>query len=630
MFLRCISLRLALSIFFLPCALLVLSGGGHTNAQQATSLVPTEPQVRLTPAQASVFTDALNTLSAQAHVAFVAEGRPLHPAWLANVAPGLPWQDAPLSEVVEKLASAYDYDVQRKGKIFLLFKRYSNPEDLPAVTLSECLQSLQDVKRVTSVINPHLQPSRRINDLLLTGLLPTLTIEQLTAMKHQGLPVSSLRPQQQQMAWQLMCYYYVQSSVDDATLILPDLQAAVGGTTAFRWGEMSGLRQLGYQFQLFGYDVPPVGQPSSFRPLSSPYHLFSYPPAGGTIFMTAVNSHPATYRKPDGTPFPDNDPTAPLADRPSVSTIGRSALADQSLGTVVARLDAKRDGTPTMMVDPILQAKPITVVGEANATSSNILQALADVYGLRVRTNTDGTQLLTRRLFYIPQNAGELPGAMRQIFPAPFVRALHIDALDGIQARYDLAIRRQINTLSEQHVASPRIGATNIGEAGPAVDQTRQQQPKMDESRRGEAPSPEQLAATVRAYGDLIQERSRQTRQIEDMLPKMRNAAVRRLRTDIEPRLKTAPDGRLPVSTVDEVDRQALAAVFFSQSLSNLRGLLSRRVPTYVAYFPQVILEGGIIDEGGKKYFEVRPIAPHVPGKESTGETFQVGVLLPN
>ncbi len=182
----------------------------HEPKSVCTSAVE-EPTVRITQTQARVFQDTLAAMATQARVAFVAEGAPLRPALPDQAAPTLS-QSAPLSvaveKAVEKLAAAYDYDAERRGNLFVLKKRYSDPHDLPGVTLQECASALADAERLMSPYNPRV--SR--DSLVARGVIKSLTPQQLQAM-HDGSPsVASLSPGQQAQVLRFALYLYVQGS----------------------------------------------------------------------------------------------------------------------------------------------------------------------------------------------------------------------------------------------------------------------------------------------------------------------------------------------------------------------------------------------------------------------------------
>ncbi|MDQ2732713.1 MAG: hypothetical protein M3Y56_13730, partial [Armatimonadota bacterium] len=111
----------------------------------------------LNSAQLSSFNDALNGLAEQGHVAIVAEGVPLHSTLAAKDVPSVAGQSLPLVVMVNAVASAYDYEAHRSGKVFVLQKRYSDSGDLPSLTIGEWTACLQQIVRLTDPLNPHVE-----------------------------------------------------------------------------------------------------------------------------------------------------------------------------------------------------------------------------------------------------------------------------------------------------------------------------------------------------------------------------------------------------------------------------------------------------------------------------------------
>ena len=294
--------------FLLVGVLLALLCAISVPAQAAPVLGAEDSSVHLTLAQARTFKDALRTLSEQASVAFVAEGWPLHPTLTEGQA--RPWANAtvPLSKAVQRLAEAYDYTAQRQGKVFLLTKRYTDPADLPGVTLAECRASVEDLREVTRPFNPQVPPEKYgVTDPLVGDLVASLTPQQIRTMGETApgkrLAVSTLTPQQQAQVWRFLLYFYVQLPLEPVESVWPDLKEAVrpGAKLAFRRGELLGL-------SLFGYEAAPTATSEfGFHPLSSPNNRINFD-AGGNV---AILMTPHLVAGPDGLKRLPEDPTDP-------------------------------------------------------------------------------------------------------------------------------------------------------------------------------------------------------------------------------------------------------------------------------------------------------------------------------
>ena len=225
-------MRVAMPRVFLFCVLLTFVSAVCVPTFAAPVPTAEEPLVHLTSAQARVFKDALNALSEQSHVAFVAEGWPLRATLKDKQASALADVELPLSKAVQHLAEAYDYDAQRQGKVFLLTKRYTDPADLPGVTLAECRASVEDIRDVTGPFNPQAPPEKYgVADPLIGALVASLTPSQIQAMAEKTpekrLSVSSLTPEQQAQVWRFLLYSYVQCPLRAVEQAWPDLKEAV-------------------------------------------------------------------------------------------------------------------------------------------------------------------------------------------------------------------------------------------------------------------------------------------------------------------------------------------------------------------------------------------------------------------
>src|SRR5947209_3472482 len=108
------------------------------------------PIVRLEPSSLRRFDSALTSLSQQARVVIVCEGQPLRvelsDAEVERISERVDLSGTPLATAVEQVAAAFDYECVRAGAaVFVLTKRYSDPNDLPDVTFEEAAGSLESI-----------------------------------------------------------------------------------------------------------------------------------------------------------------------------------------------------------------------------------------------------------------------------------------------------------------------------------------------------------------------------------------------------------------------------------------------------------------------------------------------------
>jgi len=209
-------------------------------------------------------------------------------------------------------------------------------------------------------------------------------------------------------------------------------------------------------------------------------------------------------------------------------------------------------------VDPALQAKPVMVVNADAVPPDRLLQALADLYGLRVRTEPDGSLRLTRRAFRPAAQLTDLPESIRRVFPEPFRRGL----------------------LHQRAGSAP------------------------DAIRPPDSPDP--------ALWKEFFAKQEARRQLPSLT---RIEAVRRLRSTLEPKVKAAPDNRVPVSALDELERQALATIVMANCVLAVRNLLVP-TPEHIAHFDRSFIVGGVgTRPDGKAYFSLAHAVLNPDGK---------------
>lgn len=516
-----------------------------------------DPIVRLEVTQARDFKTVLNALAKQGRVAFVAEGTPFKATLTDEQMRVLCDSDAPLSQTVSRLAQAYDYSVESRSGVYRLKKCYTDPNEIPNVTLDEARLAAGEAKRILNAISPY-SPQRPVeNDPAFQQFVLSLTPEQWQATKNETLRVSSLKPFQQQQIRRLALFYFVQLFAQRKTeLVSSKLDKVVGQDIVLCWR----THPLGER--LFGYgQASRVSKTPWFEPLSTP-----------ATFITG--ELPLEFGHAPGQPFAD--PTTPLPGADAVAISANLDTLESTVATLNKTLAARAPDPPVITVDSALAAKPVTVAGLTNASPYEVLSACADVYGLRVMEQDNGrTRRLTRRALFLPGDVTRLSEALRRVFPDPFLRALHRDERD--RAR-DEALR----------AAQPNSSA-------------------------------EQVRAVV---AEQQAEQEARFRRWQNAPLALRTAAVRRLRATVEPKVKQALNGELPLSALDEAEKSALAAALMYGCLSGLNGVLSRHLPEYILHFDRLILTGEKYVEDGEDKFTMML---KLPGLEGNSPRTMVG-----
>lgn len=533
---------------FIALLLLVLLVGGFSTgrAREEKPSAQSELLVRITPEQAGVFADALTSLSQQARVAFVVEGEPLKGTRTDKEVEDVPREEAPLSSVVTRLAAAYDYDTERQGDVFVFKKRYTEPDDLPGVTVAECVLVMKDVLRFVSAFSPDLaNPCPR--DPQVKRFIASLTDAQLQAMKDKKLTVASLSPQQQGVVWKLALNFHLSYPKQRAKTTVDQLSRLSPEGIVFCWSDRYAPRSIPWHApRLFGYETASASSSRpSFRPLVDP-RLVTVEPNGGFSIVT--------HEIRNGKPVPLSeayDRTEPPAGKAAESKT--APTISSTLEAVVAALNARTADAPRMAVDAALAAKPIRIIGADAAQPPALLKAMADAYGLRIRTEKDGTLTLTRKLVRSPRTLSDLPEAVRDALPEPLRRALR------------------------------------VGSGAP------------DDPKTAFMPSPSQQQQAVQSPHSRDLGKHHRSQETPDPL---RLVAVRRLRTGIEPKLKQAPNGRVSLSALDGPEQVAFANVLMADCLSDLRRLSARELPKQITQFDKLVLFGGLYlnDEGEQKF----------------------------
>jgi len=515
---------------------------------------PAQPQapsavVRLTGEQSRFFSTSFAALAAQAKVTLVIEGVPL-PQTLSDEQMKRVPEQAPLGEMLNALADGYDYGVEeRKGSVFVLKKRYSDPRDLPGVTREECRAALKDMLRALAPYNPHTSTNSK-RDPLLGEFMTTLTDEQIRRLggvhtgtsipdplpKSQALPVASLSARQRTLVWRFITYYYVQARVQGMEAAIRKMDQLVPEeSVTFRWTERGGQRAFGYQIPVTDPKAPP-----------------------GLVFFRALPDAPS-----------DSVPLFGFGkDTPPQEARDKREMAPSTLASVVASLNARRKDTePKITVDDALAPKPVIVFGSEAASPRQILDALAAVYGLRVVTDEDGALRLSRPSFRLAATIADLPEAVRRTFPEPLLRAFHTDESERL--------RREV-----------------MGE-----DLRRYQRRVAEEA--GEIQTPEE----AKAERERSQKRSEQFSKVNFLPDAIQIAATQHLRALTEPKVEADPNGRLPLSALNQEVKNTLAYLIMAEEYRGLNILFHRPAPDWITHLDQMYLVGGVYEHDGKKTF---------------------------
>jgi hypothetical protein len=429
-------------IRYVLMAILLLAIPGLARAHP----VDNDPLIELTPLQAASFASAFTTLSQQAHIAIVAEDQPLYPTLIPsafssptrpNVASlNLKKEGEPLSVLLLKMAAAYDYDVVPFGKVFLLKKRYTDAADLPSITVKECELGLEEMNRYAEPFNPNYPYGELFGSHEFKDLVYSLTPEQLQAMDDlkQGVPVSSLAPEQQQEVWHFLLHCWIQRSVNNLPEMIGAINRVAAADPQFSWADCAKFNPLFARdyaqsnIRLFGYDAALAGGQSIFVTLSKPDQIKVE--IDGSIRVTTRQDTGAMQVKGQFAQGDMTDPTPLPANAPKPAPPISLSLKD-----IVTHLNAQAPDGLKITVESYLAPKQASVFGEAVVSPREELNALAEIYGLRVLTEEKvggkDRLRLTRQTAQVPLDVIALHDSLLNSLPDPLVRACRMHPTFG-------------------------------------------------------------------------------------------------------------------------------------------------------------------------------------------------------
>ncbi len=366
------------------CALPILSVCSLAQAQpQPQEIVIGNPKLTSPPIR---FGKAITALADSAKTTIIAEGAPI--AFDETKLQSAAYTAAAPAAKVTLLAYAADYDVKNSGNVFLLTKRYSNPEDLPCVTLGECRASMKDISAMLNRLMPPPQPG--VGDpigLSVKSFFRSLSPEQVEAMKQTPLPSSQFTGEQRNKAAAMLATTYLFSVVSSTERTFAALKALP---------DVSLRKENGTPSASFVFDDR--NRPGVTYTLQSGYAARgerTLPVPGKILFD----------------------------------------IAPTTLGKEFAKLNERKKedtaGTPSAVYAAGIdyEEKPLTVAGLERLDPERAASALAGVYDLRLRS-LGGTRTLARRPLLANVTIFNVGDAIAAALPAPLAQLLRGEA-DG-------------------------------------------------------------------------------------------------------------------------------------------------------------------------------------------------------
>lgn len=374
--------------FLLPC--FASSAGSQSGNNERANRGVRAFQVTLNTNDLKSFAAILTSLNRQTAFTFLAEGRPLAAMSVEGVSLA-PVTNADGLNTMQQIADAYDYTVEQKGSIFYFKKRYSDPRDLPDVTIAECLAAMQAIERSMRLFNPRLD-GKMVGDssAKIAGLDASLSADQRRQLAT-GLTVVSLSSGQKREVFNICLNLYVEQNVRDILSARVILSGAEQNGFLEYCAESPNL--------LICFDV---SSPPDFR-TRGPVVLARHPFEQENAFNRLVKE-PLKIPEPSAL-------TMPLRD-------------------VVATLNRHPKLTSQCHVEEALASKTITGVGMEKRNPREIMESVAAIYGLRLVISRDPAPGKSKLVLSLPKAATprsvtDLPSVVRTLFPDPLARSLN-------------------------------------------------------------------------------------------------------------------------------------------------------------------------------------------------------------
>lgn len=455
--------RIASLCFYCGGLFLPHPAWGQTSAPSKQA--PIAPANATQPPLPDPFYNALDQLSKKFKIAIIAESRPF-PQSKSTIAPA-PGADAPhdadeqpnkaettsqetpqedaaqagnpgeavppteglsSEEAVRAVAERFDYTAVHQGSVYLLLKRYTNPEDMPEVTPEECLIGLKRLPIPSSA--PPGNALAKNADLYGPATIIRQTSERLSG-RSAFARTGTMNDLMYSQALNILAndfYFHSRGTRKAVTIAL--LENGRPQDPVLRWKTIAKLPVFGYE-TVFGPEASPV-----FLPVSDCERIL-VPPYGTTIPYPVFSMRYAPT-------LPDPDPTDPAKLPQAVKRFlddnGRSSRA-VTIAEVVAGLNKREKSRLIYKVDPAYASKHITIAGIDTLSPETVMQAMAAVYGLGVDHRRDNTVVMTDPPGFIPPPPPaqsfiftlyrEFDKFLLPSFPAPIYRALHARFLAG-------------------------------------------------------------------------------------------------------------------------------------------------------------------------------------------------------
>ena len=333
----------------------------------------------------------------------------------------LVFEEEPITDLVEvkelELISGSRMSADSWGKVarilqchvegktsFILFRRsYSNKADVPPVTEKEYAVLFQDIRKILAPFNPNAKgkyPGSSFEPII-CKLFDTLTPDQTESARTGDLLVSSLTLKQQYMIRRVTHVFYIQFRFPVVKSPAVWMERIAGKRIGMAH-EKDGRKHFGYE--------------SNVEPFGKVFNRFD----GGDIVSISPTGERRIINPITASDYKDGAAVVPsktLVINDLINVLNKS-------NTRAIVSEAAYAEKPIFIVSPVANNKPIEV-----------LNAVADLYGLRVVSN-ENQDTLTQKRNRLPATMDNVPQAVLNYLPT----SLHHAFLDEATP-YGLSIK---------------------------------------------------------------------------------------------------------------------------------------------------------------------------------------------
>ena len=339
------------------------------------------------------FSDDIHSCSKRWNVTVIAEDEPFKK--MSNVKIDLNDPKIDYKSAMKFIEEKYDFTVEIKGNIWVLTKKYTEDEDVPAISMPQAIYTLRAAISGLGLLDPKAPTSDF--SYYRNAIMKSLTPNQLDRLSKGGVPISELGEAERQpfLKMGLECafnVFYIQDFKDS----LKELEIIRSSDALMKWKKIK-------ERSVFGYDK------KSIRPGQVEFVSLSYNP---TFRFVSTKTGLEVEGPPDTLPSDATNPYSPFRETIAVK-----------LPDILKRLKS-RDGESKVeyLSDSFYSDSRFTLSGIEKNSSIDILKGLQSILGFRYSKIATDRFLLTVPYYTMPGNYHEIGMSMQSIQPPAFKR----------------------------------------------------------------------------------------------------------------------------------------------------------------------------------------------------------------